>query len=87
MLLLLYTVLISLQVGQILLHIATCKSQSTGIVFNDICTWAGYYHILCMGAVVDAHSTVGTVCQPGLRPSTSYVVEEDGPGCGLIHRE
>ena len=52
-----------------------------------ICTWAGYYHIVCMAAVVYAHSTVGTVCQPGLRPSTSYVVEEDGPGCGLIHRE
>ena len=39
-----------------------------------------------MAAVVSAHSTVGTVCQPGLRPSTSNVVEEDGPSCGLIHR-
>ena len=52
-----------------------------------ICTWAGYCHVVCMAAVVYAHSTVGTVSQPGLHPNTSYIVEENGPSCGLIHKE
>ena len=52
-----------------------------------ICTWAEYCRILCVTAVVAAHSIVGTVCQSGLCSSTSNVVDEDGSNCGLIHRE
>ena len=71
------------------IYVAMFNPHSIGMGIYDIAisTWAGYCHILCMAAVVSAHSTVGTVSQPGLRPSTSYVVEEDGPSCGLIHRE
>ena len=38
-------------------------------------------------AAVNAKSTVGAVCQPSLCPSTGNIDEEDGPNCGLIHRE
>ena len=41
-----------------------------------------------MAAVVAAHpTTVRAVYQAGLCPGTGNVVEEDGPSCGLIHRE
>ena len=65
------------------------RKQPAELILHDlvICTWAGYCCILCVTAVVGTNSTVGTVCQPRLCPSTSYIAEEDGLSCSLIDRE
>lgn len=51
------------------------------------CTWARNSSILCMAAVVNAKSIVGTISQCGLCPCAGHIVKEDRSSGSLIHGE